>query len=491
MYKKLCAFILILSVMGCKTYASEPYRNYTYSSDSKPYIEPQAYVPYGVIDGKSLGIDSFRNPSDVFAGQDGKIYIADTDNNRIVITDSSCRLIKIIREFDRNSVTDSFKKPQGIFVDEKNQIYIADTENKRVVQLDGEGRYIKEYQKPAIPIDTSDFDYKPIRVCVDKAGRLFIVSMNVNQGMIELDKEGNFISFFGATRVRQNFTDLLWKRILTQDQIDSGILSLPTEYSGNDIDGEGFVFGTISATGENGGLGSQTIRKLNPTGIDILRRTGFTDPMGDVNYVYKNGGLVTSKLVDVCIGDYGIYSVLDLQRGRVFTYDYDGSLLYVFGGLGEALGLFSFPKAVDKLPDGRFLVADSGLNHIVIFNPTDYAGMINAAVVFQYKRDYVKAESEWEKILKYTTNSDIAYIGMGKALLRQENYKEAMSFLKLGSNRSLYSKAFKEYRKEMFNDSFGLIMTWICAALLVFLVVKTFKKFRKYRKGGVKHGNFE
>ncbi len=476
--------LLTMSLAGGRSYAFEPYRNYTYGSDFKPYAEPQAYIPEGTINGRSLGIGDFSGPSDLCIAQDGRICIADTGNDRIVILDASRHFIREIKKFANKNAEDGFNKPQGVFLTEDQGIFVADTDNKRIVQLDDEGNLLRIYPEPVIAVSTTNFEYKPIRVSVDKAGRLFIVSMNVNQGMIELDKEGNFISFFGATRVRASFADLLWKRILTQQQIDTGVLLLPTEYSSNDIDGEGFVFGTVSATGEGGGGGARSIRKLNPTGIDILRSTGLTDPMGDVNTIYENNSLVTSKLIDVCVGENGMYSVLDLQRGRVFTYDYDGNLLYIFGALGESLGSFSFPKALDSDAEHRFYVADGVLNEIIVFKPTAYAGMVDAAVRYQYGREYANAENEWKQILKYTANSDIAYIGMGKALLRQGSYQEAMSYLRLGSDRALYSRAFKEYRKELFNDSFGWIMTAVSAAAAAAVILRFVRKIRKTRKGG-------
>lgn len=36
--------------------------------------------------------------------------------------------------------------------------------------------------------------------------------------------------------------------------------------------------------------------------------------------------------MDVAVSDLGVYSVLDEGRGKVFTYDAEGNLLYIFGG---------------------------------------------------------------------------------------------------------------------------------------------------------------
>lgn len=54
-----------------------------------------------------------------------------------------------------------------------------------------------------------------------------------------------------------------------------------------------------------------------------------------------NGAL---RIRAACSG--GMYSVLDSKRGRVFTYDSQGNLLYIFGGRGDQKGQFNQPCAL-------------------------------------------------------------------------------------------------------------------------------------------------
>ncbi len=53
-----------------------------------------------------------------------------------------------------------------------------------------------------------------------------------------------------------------------------------------------------------------------------------------------------SSFIDVVVDDSGRYSALDATRGRIFTYDDDGNLLYIFGGLGNQMGTFTRPVAL-------------------------------------------------------------------------------------------------------------------------------------------------
>ena len=89
---------------------------------------------------------------------------------------------------------------------------------------------------------------------------------------------------------------------------------------------------------------------MSPGGLDTLIRAGKLKIVGDVKYAADMDPYTgPSTLVDIVIRENGIYSVLDSKRGRVFTYDNYGNLLYVFGGPGGHQGMFNRPSAIDCL----------------------------------------------------------------------------------------------------------------------------------------------
>lgn len=462
--------IVLASCLTLQVSAFAPYENYIYTSDGELKNEPQAYIIASVVDSTSMGTTALSGPSDVCQGPDGWIYIADTGNNRIVVLDGAFQFVRQIAVFGDEG--DTFNSPQGLFVSEENVLYVADTDNERIVALSVEGELIKIYPKPEIPIEDENFNYKPIRVCVDSAGRLFVVSRNMNKGMIQLDKDGVFISFYGAVEVERNFFDLVWRKILTQEQLDNSTASVPTEYASCDIDEKGFVFGTVSATGTQTS-GEIFIRRLNPSGTDVLKRNGAFPPMGDiVTSLNSKGVSVTSRLNDISTGSNGMYSVLDTLRGRVFVYDQEGYLLYVFGSLGKNMGSMMAPKALQWLDDGRFVVADSQLGALLVYTPTEYAELIHSATVAQYNREYVLAQEKWQEVLDYSAYSELAYIGMGKALYRQERYQESMYYFKLGNDRTLYSKAFGKYSTEVVEALFLPAIYVLAAGGVVYVLLR-------------------
>lgn len=160
--------------------------------------------------------------------------------------------------------------------------------------------------------------------------------------MIELDHEGNFVGFFGAVKTQPDLWKILWRFFATEEQKKRTPLVIPTEYSSNDIDDKGFVYGTVGIIDPKDFSDTMFIHRLNPIGDDILRRYGSVAPMGDAEYtIDKETNLfLPSMLTDICVQDSGIYTVLDRRLGRVFTYDFNGQLLYVFGALGHSLGQF-------------------------------------------------------------------------------------------------------------------------------------------------------
>ena len=96
-------------------------------------------------------------------------------------------------------------------------------------------------------------------------------------------------------------------------------------------------------------------------------------------------GTPPSKFIDIVARESGIYSALDLNRGRVFTYDSDGHLLYVFGARGYQAGAAVKPSAIEEI-NGNLLVLDAITNTVTVYKPTEYAAAIHRALGFTNRR---------------------------------------------------------------------------------------------------------
>lgn len=475
---------VLLLLFTTPAMAYTPYQNYTYDYNEKSSIEPQAYIPVRTIGPKELGT-SLNEPQDLFIKGD-RLYIAVTGHNRILITDLAFQKTEILESFQHEGKTDTFKKPAGVFVTPGNRLYVADTENARLVEFDEQLRFVRVIGRPQTPLLTDSATYRPRRVSVDNAGRMFVVSENMSSGMIELDHEGNFVGFFGAVKTQPDLWKILWRFFATEEQKKRTPLVIPTEYSSNDIDDKGFVYGTVGIIDPKDFSDTMFIHRLNPIGDDILRRYGSVAPMGDAEYtIDKETNLfLPSMLTDICVQDSGIYTVLDRRLGRVFTYDFNGQLLYVFGALGHSLGQFKLPTAIDSFDDS-FAVLDSELAQIVVFQPTEYGRLITSAVKSAYAREYDAACEDWLQTLKYTSKSELSYCGVGDAMFNKGDYAQAMRYYRLGNSRKYYSAAFEQYRI-WFMDRYFMLLIGGAAVILALLVGVHI--YRKKRRSARKEG---
>ena len=435
---------------------------YNYSFWGEWVSSPAPYVPETIVNGSDLGVGPFREPNDLFVTADGDVYVVDSGNNRIVVLDRELRPTAVIDSFVREGREDAFRNPQGIFVTDDGHLLIADTGNGRVVHLDDRLRLVKLMESPESELLPAHFEFQPVRVVADRARRVYVLAAGVFDGFMEFNVDGTFTSFIGANRVRVDPIELFWKRISTREQRSRMVLFVPTEFTNLDIDDEGFIYAT------NGDRWGETIKKLNAHGNDILRREGDFSPRGDLYFTANSG---PSRLVDIDVAEGEIYSVLDSKRGRIFTYNGDGHLMYVFGGLGNKRGEFHTPVAIERLGDD-FLVLDKGLGELTRFRATEYGSTLNEAVRSYYRGDEERAVELFRKAVDMNANLDFAYSGIGKALLRQGKYAEAMTYFKLSMDQRNYSKAFQLRRKEVLREYLPAVLTAAMAAAAGWLLLR-------------------
>jgi len=478
--KALFILLLTLSVLGSAAAAAHaaPYNGYHYSYQGGPTSAPYPYLPENVFDASGTVIGALKSPEDMYVTPDGDIYILDSGNNRIVHLNREFEVERVIGEFQNGGVTDTFNAPEGIFVHSDGSIYVADTANQRVVELAPNGSLKRIIGPPKSEIIRSDFLYQPSKVAVDRADRMYVVGKNIFDGLIEFDSVGEFQGFTGTNLVKFNPIDLLWKQLSTREQRSQMALFVPEQFNNLDIDANGFIYTTSNEVGD-----AETIKRLNPTGTDVLRREGYHPPVGDLQFAYTGSITGGSTFVAITVDKKGMFAVLDSKRGRIFTYDKDGNLLYQFGQIGDQVGTFRTPVALDMLGE-RMLVLDKRLGRITVFVPTDYGAAIREAVSAYYDGDFEESTAYWEQVLKMNANYDAAYVGMGKAKMSDGDSWEAMHYFKLGNSQENYSKAFERYRKEFLLSNFGNIMT----ALFVLAAAVFVYRYMRRNKPVIEHG---
>lgn len=477
----LCLTLVILfATEGMAAMADElPYDTYNYDYREYIHYTPSPYIPERTVtgldftwNGEPLG--AFKTPQDMCQAPNGDIYIADSGNNRIVVLDPAMKnVVKVITNFDNNGSADKFNNPYGVCVSERGWLYVADFKNKRVVVLDENDALVQIISNPQSESLDDNFVFNPLKVTVDYADRVYIIAQNMFEGIMVFESNGQFTNFFGTINVEISAWDKFWKRLATKEERANQRLYIPTEFTGIDIDPEGFVYASnIDSTGVQG------VRRLNPRGEDVIKKGFNTNVGGDLQINGTSDYSGASQFTDVVYRENGIYSCLDRKRGRIFTYDHEGNLLYIFGGLGTQEGTFTLPVAVEDI-GGRITVLDATKGAILCFTETEYGRLINEAVALRYDGDEAEAVALWERVLQLDENNELANTGIGKAYLTSGDYEKAMYYLELGMARDYYSIAFKRYRNQILTDNASWFLTGAAVILVLWFGYKGWKKRKK------------
>lgn len=157
--------VLLSDIGGTAVYAGEnvPYETYNYDYYEDIKYTPAAYVPDGTVMGDVIGCGNFSSPQDLNTDADGNVYIADTGNNRIVVTDSDFQLKTVIEGFLNDGKEDNFSSPNGVYISENGYLYVADTGNYRVVELDKNGNLIQIIENPQSDILGENYVFSPLK----------------------------------------------------------------------------------------------------------------------------------------------------------------------------------------------------------------------------------------------------------------------------------------------------------------------------------------
>ncbi len=458
-----------------------PYQTYNYNYWEDIVYTPAAYEPDYTVSGLDLAfegndIGSFVTPQDMCVSGDGRIFLADTGNNRIVILSSDAKKVcGIIDSFLNDGKKDTFNQPTGVAYSEKDQLYIADSQNHRIVVLARDGSLVRMIENPESEVLEEGFVFVPLKITVDYADRVYCVAQNMFEGIMVFETDGEFTGFFGTISVDITLWEKFWRRIATKEEREKSRLFIPTEFTGVDIDPDGFVYASnIDPAGVQG------VRRLNPKGQDVIRKGSNGNLGGDLQISDTTDYAGPSQFTDVLYRENGIYSCLDRKRGRIFTYDHEGNLLYIFGGIGQAKGNFRYPVAIEKV-GGDIIALDATKAEITYFKETRYGRLINEAVSLRFGGDESLAVPLWQQVLLLDENNELANTGIGKAYLTSGDYKQAMKYLKLGMARSYYSVAFKRYRNELLRRHANIILT---ALFLGALGIYAYPKIKKMKKKG-------
>ena len=483
----LLACLVLLQTAGLAEDGFSTSYTYTYDYWEDVQESPDAYRVATVIDSMSLGLENLENSrinkaQSLFV-RNQFIYVCDTNNNRILEIErkgNSFSLSRVIREIQGAEIN-TFSTPYDVFVDEDYNLYVADYGNQRVVMMDRDLNWIRDYTKPSDATFDQSLNFLPKKIVADVAGRVYALCQNVNKGLVKYEADGTFSGFIGANTVSISMGEYIWKRYFqTKEQRAQTENFVPTEYENIYIDDEGFIYATNIVFSEYDlkSDAAKPIRRLNSLGTDILIKNDRFPPIGDLFWVEQGAeGNGPSKFVDITVMKNDIYVALDRTRGRLFGYDSQGVLLWAFGTKGNVEGAFTGAVSLEHM-GYDLLVLDQMENSITVFQTTEYGQTIYDATETYLDGKYEESADLWRGVMRMNANYPLAFRGIGRAVLRQDQYEEAMDYFKLAHDRENYGRAFKLYRKEWVERNIWWMLLLAALLLLVPLGIGKIRKMK-------------
>ncbi len=461
------AMLLPLMVIGGSAVSQEPAYAYVYDAYGTAVQSPAPYDTAYRIDTAGLGAGTLRGASSVFV-REKDLYVCDSGNHRILqlrLEEDGAQLVRQIT--GSADGTQVLMNPADVFVTEADELIIADSGNNRILCLDGQLNVQAQITRPVDPTVDQTVPFKPNRL-VMASGHIYVQATSINKGLMEFTHDGEFVGYVGASPVKFDWEDYLWKLVSTDAQRDAMVAFVPTEYNNIALDSEGFLFVTNSVFSKQELQAGQAepLRRLNLKGTNILIENGNHRVMGDLSWD-KDG---PSKFVDVTVLEDGTYYALDSTRSRIFAYDHQGNMLYAFGGIGTKAGSFTAPVSIDH-SGTDLIVLDSANGLITVLRHTDFGRLISKAIGAYAEGAYDQSMAYWKQVMHFDGSYEMAYRGIGKVMLRNGDYEQALEYLKYAKDQYYYSKAWKLYRKDWIEENIAYIFGAILLAVVVWLVV--------------------
>jgi peptidylamidoglycolate lyase len=139
----------------------------------------------------------FNLPTDVAVADDGSFYVSDGyGNSRVVKFSSTGKYIKAWGTFGNKP--GQFIIPHGIAIDHNNIIYVADRQNNRVQLFDTTGAFIKELKNDQLVEQLPS-------IAIDKANHLFAIDYDPAKKMDSTVKGSTIFEFDSAQHASNHF----------------------------------------------------------------------------------------------------------------------------------------------------------------------------------------------------------------------------------------------------------------------------------------------
>lgn len=469
MRKIICMVMASIWLFSAGAFASQSDTVYTYNSKDEAVPSPGIYQVEYILDGAAMGCTNLNGAQDLFVDGKNHLYILDSGNRRVVILDENYHCIGEITEFtDDAGPTTLGDGAQGIFYHEDTgMLYVADTANNRILVSDLTGKLYHVYGKPESELLDPALPYSPRKIIVDNMGLMYVTSTHVNTGALLINGENTFLGFYGINSIKETFEiiiEYMWRGFLTDEQNAQSTASFqPTEFNNLFWSAEERFVYAVSPERES--LESPVV-KLNAVGNNVFPSDA----------TFGDGEPEVSRFMDITVDSDKVFTLLNNVNGRLYQYDDGCNLIAVFGGLGTQKGLFTTPTSLESDSQNRLLVLDATKNTITVLDLTYYGRQVRQATMLHNDGLYEEALELWQEVLMLNANCNLAYVGLGKAYMELGDYDLAKEHFKMAGDQENYGKAKGSLRNVWIRDNFAVLVVVISVLMVLVLSSDGIKK---------------
>ena len=435
--------------------ADAPYKTYTVDGYGSVTATQTAYLPYTTI--TKIGDETLVGPTDFTLMDDGSLYILDSGNKRVVVSD------------ENNGLSATFGEgilvgPRGMYVTKDRICYIADRDAKTIWMFGPDGELINSFGRPEAAMYGDDQDFKPLKIVINSSGTMYVICESNTNGIVEISPVdgGTFLGYFGTNSTSTSIWRIIWRAVLTDAQRAKMQPNTPATPDNMAIDEKGIIY-TVTR-----GEKKEALKRLNIAGVNMIEPESYED-----------------LPAAVAVGNHDNVFVAS-QEGYIYEYSNEGNLLFVFGGADDGdnrIGLSTKVEAIQIGSDDKIYVLDSDKAQIQVYESTEFVDYLHDALNLFSKGRYTESKEPLSQVLKMNNLFDYANMAMGKALYKEENYEEALKYSRLSKDLDGYSDSFWEIRNAWLKHNLTAIALILIALFIVIRLVKALDKKRGILNG--------
>ncbi|KPA14471.1 cell surface protein, partial [Candidatus Magnetomorum sp. HK-1] len=348
----------------------------TFDSNGKMYVTDTSnyrvmvYTSAKVFDFK-IGTGSsgtangeFNKPIDVAINSAGKIYVVDRFNHRVQIFSNTGTYESQIGTGSSSTSAGEFDEPTSIEIDSNDKVYIADSNNHRVQVFSSSNAY--DY---SFTLNNQDSGRKLYQLALDSNGKIFVVYPGSECGVQVYSNTGTYLYRFAS------------------EVFPSGNPSSDGA-PGVTVDNDDNIF--VSTLG--------SIYKFTNDGTFIFKiGTSGREP-GDF-----------SGPVAVDIDSNGKIYILEQYNHRISVFTSSETFAYSIYNTGASNdpGVLYYPEDMD-VSNGKIYVADTSNSRIQVFNSS--SGAYDYSISCGSSVNGIKVDDNSGKIYASLTNSDVIQV---------------------------------------------------------------------------------